>query len=321
MTTENLYALLQELGFQKLVQRGFNLMALCPSRDHLESRPSWGISVVEPHLHGCFACHFTGTLFSLLIYLGFSQRKAEELAGKKAANFSTKNFTLGLTKTASNLIDSAKLGAYTLTSLGFSYLLDRGLSSATIKIADCLYDPKERRVIFPWRLKDHLVGVTGRSIEPKNPIKTLPYFETKKGQWLYLPSGIIEKKTLILCEGEISALKIYQAGFKNVAAVGFGTITQQQATLILDSLVPEIICFFDFDKTGDSLTRLAVEKLGLQLPIHRVNYYRLPAFSTSQRRNKLDPAELSEKQIRCLLTENLERNCSWPKISLALSNL
>ena len=72
MESNKLYDLLVSLNLQQLRQRGNNFFACCPSGNHTDRRPSWGISLTAPHYHGCFACEYKGVLSTLLVTAGYS---------------------------------------------------------------------------------------------------------------------------------------------------------------------------------------------------------------------------------------------------------
>lgn len=293
MSADELAALLTRLGVQGVRQRGSNIQANCMY--HSESRPSWGISTSPPHLHGCFACGKRGNLVTLLQHLGQSRAEAMRLADDMPAEFGLKKF--GPKKHSAPTIDYTELFTRPLTRPALLYLLNRGLSKATITAARLGFDPQMQRVLFPWYLNGTLTGVTGRTISPTEKVKTLPLFGTKKGQSAYLPAGKISPEPLFVVEGEIDALKIFDAGIPNVMALGFGSgFTPVQKSLVLNSGTALVVAFTDHDPTGFTLgARIKAELAGLVTAL----FYDYADFNLRPD-EKLDPGAIERDKLKSL---------------------
>jgi DNA primase len=230
MSPEDLHKVLVEMGLNP-IQRNNNYMCLCPA--HKENSPSWGISLSEPHLHACFACGFKGTLATLLRKSGqFSEKKIRILVGQTSSKFTAPDFELR--EKDFKEIDYRLLFPYPMRKVGLVYMLNRGVSGKTIKLAKLGYDHTQKRVLFPWFYEGRLIGVTGRAIHA-NPVKVLPYFGTLKGQCLYLPFGRIRPGPLVIVEGEVDALMAASCSSFNVGALGFGSFTPDQKNLVINS--------------------------------------------------------------------------------------
>ncbi len=173
--------------------------------------------------------------------------------------------------------------------------------------AGLLYDPFQQRLLFPWCYRGLFLGVTGRAVYPTKKYKTLPYFGTNKKQCFYLPQGFIDIGTLVLCEGEIDALKIYSAGHRNVAALSFGSFTDAQTSLVLKSAASKVCCFFDDDQTGARLCKLVVFKLCGARRISAVDY----SSFRNRYRDKLDPGVMSRRDIRWALKKCVIADTDW----------
>lgn len=302
MTSDELYQTLSELGLEKLRLGNGNYMACCPF--HEETRPSWGISVEHPHIYGCFGCGAKGNLHTLLSALSNKSQKVIRAlcamgdADKRLATFEDY-------KPAQRELSEEELFPFVLAPRALFYLFKRGIPFDLAKRAGCLYDHTQDRVLFPWRINGQLVGLTGRSIK-QSQIKTLPYFNTKKGSLLYLPFGKLEPMTLVLVEGEIDALKVVKAGWKNVAACSFGRFTDAQALMILKAGVRDLVIFTDNDETGEFIKSLVQDKLGEHLSIYITSYDNLQLDSPE----KLDPGSLTTEQIQKILFE-ARRSWNW----------
>ena len=304
MNERELYSILRRIGIKKITDRNNNIMGCCPSPDHLDNNPSWGISKEEPHLHGCFTCGYKGSLYDLLVRIGgYNVKEAARLTGfdnsvrakeKTLPLFSTKNFV-----EKAEGFPAEYLYPYAKNAKIYNYMLRRGVSKRSCKKANLLYDSRQKRVVVPWVDNKKLVGITGLAINNATP-KVLPYHNTKKGNSLYLPNGRINpEKPLILVEGEVDALKVFDSGFTNVGAIGFGRFTKKQEELLIERGVNEVICFFDADYTGHRITEYVDKKLFRKLVVSFVDYS--PYYSGE----KIDPGDLSSDKVKFLLSNNV----------------
>ncbi len=304
MNKDALYSLLGTLRIGHIAVRGNNYMACCPY--HQERKPSWGISLDEPHKHGCFSCGARGTLFDLLVKIGgYTPSRARQICGLRENPHELSEFdrTKPKTKTA---IDETELYPFKWDKAAHLFAESRNLHIPMCKGLGLLHHHKDNRLLFPWRFNAKLVGVTGRAMDD-NPAKTLPYFGTKKGEWLYLPLGKLRKGRFQLVEGEIDSIKILQSGWENVGAIGFGRFTDAQADLILKAGVTELVTFFDDDDTGRLLREVVVTKLGNKIPVAQVAY---APWRKLYKGKKLDPGEMSCEHIDAALSK-VKRFSAW----------
>jgi len=307
MSPNDLENVLRKIGLKKVTDRNSDIMACCPNPNHHDNNPSWGVSKSEPHLHGCFSCGYKGTLFNLLTDIGgYSIEQAAALCdirvGYKGEYRKLPTFSTGSeNKKELSPLEKSVLYPFTFDDNVVDYMVNkRGIELTTCMKTGLLYDRMQRRIIFPWFWGELLTGVTGRAIDD-NPYKMLPYNETKKGGTFYLPSrNLRSDKPLVLVEGEIDALKVYQAGFTNVAAIGFGRFTDTHKNLLIDSGVYDIVCFFDADPTGHHLTKFVSKRMGKVANVKSVDY------SPFYKGEKLDPAKLNVKKLRFLLNHCVE---------------
>jgi DNA primase len=302
VTSDELERVLATVGLTHLRQRGGNLHCSCPSGTHADRRPSWGISTVAPHFHGCFSCGFKGTLRTLLIHRGLSPTQARLIAGEDAVDVSLCDLQLKLKAdrpTATKTFEKDELFPYYPTRRSDAYFqLVRGLSMKTIRECNLLHDVKDNRVLFPWMFNGELVGLTGRTLsasEARSGAKLRSYLEgSTKRSYLYLPAGMIRAEPLIVVEGEGDALKVYDAGFRNVGAVT-GRLSDKQADLMLNSAATQIVAFGDDDKSGRLLNRELAEKLGSKRMYREVSYDLVRGNYDADA--KLDPGKLTALDI------------------------
>lgn len=313
MEADALVTLLGRIGITGQIGANGWLRALCPY--HLESRPSWGINTTEsPHGFSCFTCHATGTLYRLLVDKGNFTEEAAKRIAKIPDRVNSESIQLEQRDQGMWVIDETELFPFRLNGKGANYLAARGIGLKWATKAGVVYEPLLKRVLFPWKFRAKLYGVTGRSIKKDDPFKTMPLYGTQKGNLLYLPFGgfLPRRFPLILCEGEIDALKISQSGFTNVAAFGFGTITQRQAKMISEN-VEKVICFFDEDDTGGRLEYLVHQSLEGTVELSSINWEGVRGWIDRGEREKLDPGNMARSEIQRALAE-VRNNSDWPEL-------
>ena len=298
MDANDLHNLLIDLGISQIRQRGNNFQALCPFHD--EKTPSWGISMSEPHLYGCFGCQAKGSVLSLLLRIGkwSYSRACKFLKIRETPDDRLSDLNAKKTKAIVGEVDRSCLYPYALERRARRYLYRRGISLRIALEARLCYIPDIDRIVFPWYKGKRLEAVTGRTLST-DPVeideigKLIPLFGTTKAHSIYLPARrIIPQKPLILVEGEIDALKVLQAGYLNVAALGHGLLTKGQILAIRNSPAEEVICFLDNDDAGERIRESVVEKLtGIKLLSHA----RYPKRFRSKFK---DPGEMDKYDIR-----------------------
>ena len=135
-----------------------------------------------------------------------------------------------------------------------------------------IYDRFRNRLMFAiWDEQNRVVGFSGRSVD-KDPqggkyVNTpeTPLF--KKSKILYaLPlarEAIKKHSHVILCEGQMDAIALHRAGFKNTVAPQGTAFTDEQAR-ILKRYTDNIKIAFDSDSAGAKATVRSIE---IMLPI------------------------------------------------------
>lgn len=145
------------------------------------------------------------------------------------------------------------------------YMLGRGFLPGTLDAWEFGYDDRTDRIVFPVR--DHLgklIGFKGRSTDGRDPKYLVVGDSEGKPERYGFPryyTGLVvfglhealkhldENKVLIICEGELNAIALWQMGFKNAVALNGSRLTRRQQALVR-SHAEEVIMFFDFDKAG-----------------------------------------------------------------------
>ncbi len=128
-----------------------------------------------------------------------------------------------------------------------------------------LYDKFFNRLMFPIiDIHDRIIGFGGRILEEGNP-KYLNSPETpvfNKSSNLYSLNLAIRERTreLILVEGYMDVIALYQAGFRNVAAA-LGTSFNNNHTRLLKKYADSVILLFDSDEAGEKAVLRALPVL------------------------------------------------------------
>ena len=109
-------------------------------------------------------------------------------------------------------------------------------------------------------LEGNVVGYTGRIFNNEDSAKYINTKETiiyKKGNIIFnyhnAKSHIRDKKSAILVEGNMDAIRIYSSGIKNVIALMGTAITKEQINILKKLRVP-IILMLDNDNAGELAT-------------------------------------------------------------------
>lgn len=167
----------------------------------------------------------------------------------------------------------------------YKYLAAQKVSNKEMKDAGLVveyekntYDRFKDRIIFPiYNERKKIIGFGGRLIAPSaNAPKYLNSPETllfKKGQSLYAENlalaSLTKNKSLVIVEGYMDVISLYQAGIKNVVATLGTAITTDHIQKIWRYCPTPTICL-DGDKAG----LLAMERCAkLVLPILKPGYY------------------------------------------------
>ena len=143
----------------------------------------------------------------------------------------------------------------------FDKMLDsdfRGISIDTYRHYGCSYDISERRIVIPTVLPDgtkSYVKVLTQSARDSARAKGLKYAKVKaeegKPRGIFNLDKIVPDQPVLICEGEIDALSIIQAGYSNVIGLG-GTNNQNNLIAWLNKNPAEyqFVILFDNDKEG-----------------------------------------------------------------------
>jgi len=202
------------------------------------------------------------TLYRINRYVGrvFQTILLERNAGKEALSYLKKR------KLATETIKEFSIG---YAPQGFDLkklLLTKGFTTAELTKAgspDRFYN----RIIFPiFDVLGQTIGFTGRILgdgEPKylNSPETPLFNKSRVLYGLNLAKGHIkEKDFVVLVEGQMDVVALYQAGVRNVVASSGTAITETQLQ-ILSKYTPNFLLAFDADASGEKATKKVIELL------------------------------------------------------------
>lgn len=173
-----------------------------------------------------------------------------------------KNFGLGY---APDSWDSLKIY---LSSKGYTdeELFESGLLSKSSK-SDRLFDKFRNRIMFPiFDYKGNVIGFGGRVMDDGQP-KYLNSPDSEIFNKRYNLYGLNfarkhlgNQKTLILVEGYMDLISLYQFGIKNTVATLGTALTDEQATLI-KRYADTLVLSYDSDQAGINASMRAIDIL------------------------------------------------------------
>lgn len=152
---------------------------------------------------------------------------------------------------------------YYMKSLGYSE--DELIAGSLIgRNNNKVYDKFRHRVMFPiFDRRGNVIAFGGRALEKEAQAKYLNSDETlvfKKRQNLFSLNYAknAKSRSLILCEGYMDVISVFQAGFHNVIATLGTAITPEQARLMKQQGFDDIIICYDSDEAGQKATAKAI---------------------------------------------------------------
>lgn len=155
-----------------------------------------------------------------------------------------------------------------------TYLYARGFEPRTVEYWDIRYDPYTGRIAIPVRNHlDKLVGYKARSFNGEKP-KYIVLGGEGYGFNRYKVSNIVfglEKVAddeLVLVEGELDCIKLWQHNIKNSVAIG-SNISKFQAQKIVDK-AKQVTIFMDDDDAGRAATDKIYQVLSEHMPVRAV---------------------------------------------------
>jgi DNA primase len=222
----------------------------------------------------------------------------------KVVNPELQQETLDMFMVDWNMVAENREAASQIT--GMTYMLDRGFSPQTLIELEVGFDNVDERAVLTVRdLDGKLIGFKGRAVRPEQQPRYRVYGKPRFGFAPYSTGEVVylahkAKETdgdIIVCEGELNALKMHEFGYKNAVGISGATFTKGHADIIA-KIADRVILYFDSDAPGIAGAIAAADLLVSRVPAMVVPPHdRDPADSTkeevddiiSQARTVLDP--------------------------------
>lgn len=174
---------------------------------------------------------------------------------------------------------------------GITYMLDRGFSVETLMKYEVGYDSRDERIVFAVRdLNGDLIGIKGRATRPEQQPRyrvygkpRIPHAPYSTGEVVYLAyNADLSSGDIIVCEGELNALKMREFGYGNAVGISGATFTKTHAETIA-RIANRVILYFDSDAPGIAGALTAADLLVSRVPVLVVpKHDRDPADSTKE---------------------------------------
>lgn len=185
------------------------------------------------------------------------------------------------------------------------YLHKRGFCDGAIRAWQIGYDPISDRIAIPVRNENGvLIGFKGRSYRPEHKPKYLvlgdrpkrpkgygfPTYDVSRvvfGLDKFIPHAHEFNHKLIIVEGELNVIALWQYGIKNVVSLNGSHASSHLIDLVL-SQANEVIIFFDSDNAGRKGRDKAALALSPYIPVKLVeDHDGDPASLTAEQCSKL----------------------------------
>ena len=153
---------------------------------------------------------------------------------------------------------------------GLGYTEDELIAAGLIKRSDKggTYDFFRNRLMIPiFDLRGNVIAFSGRKLDPEQPggkyVNSPETMAYKKSRTLFA-LNFAKKATsrrYILCEGNLDAISMHQAGF-DTAVAGCGTALTAEQVKLLSDYADEVVLCYDSDEAGQKATQRALQLLG-----------------------------------------------------------
>lgn len=284
-----------------------------------DNSPSFGISVNEDgvSIANCFSCHYKNTLSNLIReYAKYTGDDFDELADEvEEGEF------LGPSKIPSweemkykeeDILMPIDEGIYMDlydSAVGHPYLKERGISKATTRKLELLYDPKDPadgqpRILFPVRGPDGLLyGFSGRATSKGAKLKVRDYAGLAKKQMVLGSHLAADASKIILVEGLVDYASVHEMGEVG-CAIMHSAPTEEQANILKDLARPTYFVL-DNDQAGRSGTYTAARMLVGHMPLFRTQYPRVRIEDDSEQgwHWLKDPGELTREELQAMIDD------------------
>jgi hypothetical protein len=189
-----------------------------------------------------------------------------------------------------------------------AYLLARGISGETAKALGLLWDPEQRRVLFPVRDEQGwLYGWTGRAVDHETQPKIKDYQGLPKRHLILGRERWRRDRPVIVVEGLFAYAHLVEIGVEEFANVGalLGSEMTPEKAAILRSFDETTCLLLDNDPAGDAgifgpLTEDG-EREASRGAVALLREY-VPVLVPAWPEGKDDPDQLTVTEVRAMLT-------------------
>lgn len=258
--------LLSSVGVKVVSETAKDLLCYCPFHHNVDT-PAFNMSKRTPFLWKCQngKCNKRGNIFSLLTQKGYTYNEARKTIFNGVTSLD--DFEELMEDLLSDIEEEANPWEHFDIETfrredeennfpARTYLAGRGINADTYDRFRIGYSKRRGMIVVPvFDETQTCLGVIGRSIDTK---KYMYSAGLTRGTTIYnINNAMHEGTEIILTEGSLDSLYIYQAGYKNVGAVLGSAISENQWRLIRKYFT-DIICFFDNDDAGIALTESVI---------------------------------------------------------------
>jgi len=248
--------ILEHYGFMPESLAGDNVLLLCPF--HSDTEPSLSVSL-EKDLFYCFGCGTTGNVVDFVARI---ENVNELEAHRKVVALRRRNSKmihsfrrLQSVSTSAPTPEIYPIPAWEWVWLYSTekdprwYPFSRGIEPETLYTWCVGWDSYTRAVVFHIAFSGTYAGWQKRRVDGGTPPYICSPGLQKTGlYWSAEFVDVDQDQPLLLVEGPFDALKAYQFGWHNVAAV-LGSLSRAQEALLVSLKIP-FVCAFDNDDAG-----------------------------------------------------------------------
>lgn len=281
-----------------------------------DSNPSAGVSVVPDgtSIFNCFTCGkprpFHAMLKDYSEYSGedlgdlIEELEENEFLGPRRIDSIDKWMEDNLQEVLMPINEGIYMDLYD-SAAGHPYLRERGISKATTRRLELLYDPrdseKEPRILFPVRGPGgELYGFSGRATRPTARLKVRDYHGLAKSHCVLGSHLASTAHDACVVEGLFDYASMQEMGECGLAVM-HSTMTKFQAEIVAGLGLPTYL-FYDNDEAGFGGVKVAGNQLCQHLSTFKVRYPRVQIEDNSEQgwHWLKDPGELTREELQMM---------------------
>lgn len=299
---DDLRELLTSIGVVVYSSTSSDIIAMCPFH-HNRDTPAFTISLEPNHPWMCHngSCGQKGNILSLLTKKGYTFAEAKKMLELGAID--DDRFVALIKRLLQEEVDSEDENYWDDVDpmvfvqqdadAGYpakQYLLSRGITEEAYDFFGIGFSKKKNMLVIPV-IDDRgaLSGIIGRDINSKK-------YQYSSGMnrtgLIWNINNAMEHDSIVLTEGALDSIYLWQAGVPNVGAIFGSSISGNQIKLLRKHFF-NVVGFFDNDSAGESAMMQLVNECG-DIGVDVVRYTNPEA---------KDPGDLTKEEI-CEMMEN-----------------